>query len=177
MIQGIIHLRAGRRGPLPARLSPETDVRTVASACMEAIYLTHDDDELYIPSTKRARICDDSDVELVEVPGTSQGTSEEASEERQLGDGEDFVVTKQTGQVRNGHIRCWLLHGFQNGNTACIIMNLRGLCLGTLSSHLCRFGISTFPMLGRSVESIPSSPRRHSRMRSTATCAIATFVM
>ena len=62
---------------------------------MEAIDLTHDDDVTYIPPAKRGRPSDDSDVELVEGPASSQGTSEE----RHLGEDEDLLVTRQRGQV------------------------------------------------------------------------------
>ena len=68
---------------------------------MEAIDLTQDDDDVYISPAKRARPSDDSDVEVVE-PGPSQATSEEVPEERLLGDGEDLVVKRQTGQVQKG---------------------------------------------------------------------------
>ncbi len=71
-----------------------------ASAGMEAIDLTHCDDGISITPSKRARLCDDSDVELVEEASSSQGASEETPDERQLGDGEELVVIRQKGQVR-----------------------------------------------------------------------------
>ena len=85
-------------GPFPC--TTESSVRSSASAGMEAIDLTHDDDGTYIPPAKRPRPCDDSDVEVVEEASSSQGTSEEVPEERQLGDGEELVVLRERGQVR-----------------------------------------------------------------------------
>ncbi len=68
---------------------------------MEAIDLTQDEyDIIYVPPAKRARPNGDSDVELVENPGPSQVTSKGPAVERHLGAGEDFVVTKEIGQVR-----------------------------------------------------------------------------
>ena len=69
---------------------------------MEAIDLTLGDTEVYVPSAKRARPNDggDSDVEVVEEPHSAPGASTQASEERQLGDDEELLITKQIGQVR-----------------------------------------------------------------------------
>ena len=67
---------------------------------MKSIDLTQSDDVVSIPSSKRARPSDDSDVEVVEEASPSEGTAEKASEERQLGDDEDLVITGQKGQVQ-----------------------------------------------------------------------------
>lgn len=69
---------------------------------MEAIDLTLDDDEVDVHVDKRARTADssDSDVELVDESTEPDPRSpSQASEEQQLGDDEDLVITKQTGQV------------------------------------------------------------------------------
>ena len=68
---------------------------------IEPIDLTLDDDEDSLPPTKRARTDEsgDSDVELVSEPQAAPCSSSAAPQEDHLGDNEDLIVTKHTGQV------------------------------------------------------------------------------
>ena len=99
LILGRCSFQANGHGWLPTSVISVFDDWYVG--CMEAIDLTQDDDDIiYIPPAKRARHSGGSDVELVENPGPSQVTSKGPAEERHLGAGEDFVVTRETGQAR-----------------------------------------------------------------------------
>ena len=68
---------------------------------IEPIDLTLDDDDDSLPPAKWARTDDngDSDVELVPEPHTAPCSSSAAPQEHHLGDNEDLIVTKNTGQV------------------------------------------------------------------------------
>ena len=72
----------------------------IGLAGMETIDLTGDDESMHAPLAKRARMCVDSDVELVERPSLSRTTSKESTEERPLRRDEDILITRHTGQVR-----------------------------------------------------------------------------
>ena len=67
----------------------------------EPIDLTLDDDEDSLPPSKRARTDEssDSDVEVVPEPQAAPCSSPAAPQEQLLGDNEDIIVTKHTGQV------------------------------------------------------------------------------
>ena len=67
----------------------------------EPVDLTLDDDEESLPPSKRAKMdkSSDSDVEVVCEPRAAPCSSSAAPQEHLLGDNEDIIVTKHTGQV------------------------------------------------------------------------------
>ena len=69
---------------------------------MDPADLTLDDDEDSLPPAKRARTDEggDSDVELVLEPQAAPCSPSATPQEHHLGDNEDFIVTKHTGQVK-----------------------------------------------------------------------------
>lgn len=73
-----------------------------ASAGMEPIDLTLDDDVEIFRQPKRARRndSDDSDVEVVDEPLLAPVSASQAAEEPQLVQDEEILITKHTGQVR-----------------------------------------------------------------------------
>ena len=83
--------------------------RLMALGETEPIDLTLDDDEDPQPPAKRARTDEsgDSDIELVSEPQAAPCSSSAAPQEDHLGQDEDLIVTKHTGQVtacRSSHL-------------------------------------------------------------------------
>ena len=151
-----------------------------ASAGMEPIDLTLDDDvEMYRrPKRARRNDGDDSDVEVVDEPVLAPVSASQAAEEPQLDQDEDILITKHTGQVQGwwSYHKCpfqveWHMFGplFSSSRVT------RVMPFESLVPHR-RSGMSTCLMSGHSAECIPSKRIVHPRMHRTAAIATATSV-